>query len=67
MTLTVEQAALRHARQLCLEHRDALLDALAGLEQSGHGHLETPGKQLSRRQPAIQVVQRFPDMAGFLR
>ncbi len=33
MTLTVEQAALRHARQLCLGHRDALLDALADLDQ----------------------------------
>lgn len=33
MTLTVEQAALRHARQLCLGHRDALLDALSDLDQ----------------------------------
>lgn len=35
MTLSVEQTALRHAHQLCLGHRDALLDALADLDQRG--------------------------------
>ncbi len=35
MTLPVEQAALRHAHQLCLGHRDALLDALTDLDQRG--------------------------------
>jgi len=35
MTITVEQAALRHAQQLCLGHHDALLDALADLGQRG--------------------------------
>lgn len=33
MTLGVEQAALHHAHQLCLDHRDALLDAFTDLDQ----------------------------------
>ncbi|MDP2831770.1 MAG: hypothetical protein Q8Q28_00415 [Pseudomonadota bacterium] len=35
MTATQEQAALRHAHQLCLGHREALQDALADLGQRG--------------------------------
>lgn len=72
MTLPVEQAALRHAHQLCQGHRDALLEQLGWLPAADewidlrrirneftHDYLETPGERIARLQLAIQAARRL--------
>ena len=66
MTLSVEQTALRHAHQLCLGHRDALLDALTDLDQRSLAAADLERLSPPDRRMLDQFAYRYTRLQDYL-